>query len=76
MTNSMFSAVKTQYRVNRFSSVCLEKKVFVKSIKSGMMRFCASAQKEVNSKLWLVFPLPLFPEAAASRIWLKRVLLE
>ncbi len=50
-----------QYLVKMFRMVWRAKNVFVKSIRSGIMRFFESAQKEVNSKLLLVFPLPSLP---------------
>ena len=40
--------------------VCLQKKVLVKSTRSGIMRLFASAQKEVNSKLLLVLDFLAF----------------
>lgn len=57
MTNSKCSAVNTLYFVKTFKSVCLARKVFVKSTKSAITLFLPSAQYEVNSKLWLVFLL-------------------
>lgn len=64
-----------QYLVMIFKIVCLAKNVLVKSIRSGMTRLFASAQKDVNSKLLLV--LPFFAEFLfASFIALNRVLLE
>ena len=75
MTMSIFSAVNTQYRVSSRSRLCCKKKVRVKSTRSGMMRFLASAQKEVNSKLLLV--LAFLPRGFfTSRMALKRVVLE
>ena len=55
--------------------VCLQKKVLVKSTRSGRTRLFASAQKDVNSKLLLVFDCLTFC-AFASLMWLKRVVLE
>ena len=72
---SICSDVKIQYLVKIFNMVCFAKKVFVKSIKSVITRLLASAQKQVNSKLLLVFPFFVLPEAA-SFMALKRVLLE
>ena len=51
-----------QYFVSRFRMVCRAKKVLVKSIRSGMMRLLASAQKDVNSKLLLVFSFFTVPD--------------
>ena len=64
-----------QYFVSTFSSVCLAKNVLAKSIRSGMTLLFASAQKEVNSKLLLVFSFFVLP-VFASLIALYRVLLE
>ena len=75
MTISIFSEVKIQYRVSTFRRVCLAKKVRVKSIRSGITLLLASAQKEVNSKLLLVFCFLVLPEDA-SRMALNRVELE
>ena len=61
--------------VNTFRIVCFDKKVFVKSTRSEMILLFASAQKEVNSKLLLVF-LPLFVFFSCSLIWAERVVLE
>ena len=58
-----------------FKIVCFAKNVLVKSIKSGIIRLFASAQKDVNSKLLLVLPF-LEVEFFESLIALKRVLLE
>ncbi len=53
-----------------FNKECFAKNVFVKSIKSEITRLLASDQKQVNSKLLLVFPfsltLQLFIWAASS----------
>ena len=65
ITISIFSDVKIQYLVSTFSRECFAKKVFVKSIKSVITRLLASAQKQVNSKLLLVFPFFVLPEAAS-----------
>ena len=64
-----------QYRVSTFKRVCLAKNVRVKSIRSGRIRLLASAQKEVNSKLLLVYFF-LAAEAEASLIAFQRVVLE
>ena len=56
-------------------SVCLAKNVFVKSTRSAMTLLFPSAQKEVNSKLLLVF-LVLFRPSPCSLMWLLRVVLE
>lgn len=53
----------------------LGKNVLVKSTRSGMTLLLASAQKEVNSKLLLVFLL-LFRPSLISLMWLLRVVLE
>ena len=64
MTMSSLSDVKMQYLVRMFSRVWRAKKVLVKSTRSGMTLLFASAQKDVNSKLLLVFwPLRL-PECS------------
>ena len=68
--------MKTQYLVSTFNKVCLAKKVLVKSIKSAMTRLLPSAQKEVNSKLLLVFLDFDLPDSVISLIWLLRVVLE
>ena len=65
-----------QYFVIILSIVCFAKNVFVKSIKSGIMRFLESAQYEVNSKLLLVLPFFCAAEAFASLTALNRVLFE
>ena len=57
------------------NSVCLAKNVFVKSTRSAMTLLFPSAQKEVNSKLLLVFLVLLRP-SPCSLMWLLRVVLE
>ena len=64
-----------QYRVSTFKRVCLAKNVRVKSIRSGSIRLLASAQKEVNSKLLLVFFFFLAAEVD-SLMAFQRVVLE
>ena len=65
-----------QYRVSTFKRVCLAKNVRVKSIKSGRTRLLASAQKDVNSKLLLVFFFLAAELEVASLMALRRVVLE
>lgn len=55
---------------------CLGKNVLVKSIRSGIIRFLASAQNDVNSKLLLVLPRFRAAEELKSLICPKRVVLE
>ena len=75
ITSSISSEVKTQYRASTLKRVCLAKKVFVKSIKSGITWLLPSAQKEVNSKLLLVFLDFARPASPCSLRWLARVVL-
>ena len=53
--DNFLSEVNTHYLVIIFNRVCFAKKVLVKSTKSGIILFSASAQKLVNSKLFDVF---------------------
>ena len=56
--------------------VCREKKVLVKSTRSGMILLLPSAQNEVNSKELLVFLLLRLPLLLCSLMWASRVVLE
>src|SRR5690606_23222127 len=55
ITNSMRSAVSTQYRVSTLRSECLAKNVCVKPTRSAIGLLVASAHQDVNSKLFDVF---------------------
>ena len=64
-----------QYLVRMFRIECFEKKVLVKSRRSGMIRLLPSAQKDVNSKLLLVFFDLFLPPVVDSIMWFERVVL-
>ena len=62
--------MKTQYFARILRSVCRAKNVRVKSMRSGMTVFFASAQKDVNSKELEVFCF-LFSLATFQRVVLE-----
>ena len=76
MTIRISSAVNTQYFVSTFRMVCLARNVLVKSIRSAITLLLPSAQKEVNSKLLLVFFDRCFSDSLISLMWLLLVVLE
>jgi hypothetical protein len=56
---------RTQYRVSRLSSVCFEKNVLVKAVRSPSRRLRASVHHEVNSNEFDVWSLPRRPPPAS-----------